>query len=780
MTLSKKIARKAIVVRGLVQGVGFRPFIHRLAHELKLSGFARNDQSGVHIEIEGSPEKLAIFLRRLKVNPPLLASIESVEVTDIQSQHSEEPFFIAHSLSDGKTLLVIPRDSALCSNCLAELFDKNDRRFLYPFINCTDCGPRYTIIASLPYDRPFTTMRIFDMCPECRAEYDDIKSRRHHAQPNACPICGPQLTLLDNKGNLIAEKTEAIIKAKVSLKKGGIVALKSLGGFQLACDALNESVVRELRKRKRRPTKPFAIMTPNISAAKKFIILDASAENILASPAAPILLCPAHPDSTLAPSVSAGVTDVGVMIPYTPLHYLIFFQDDGKTPDFQALVMTSGNLTEEVIAIDNCEALKRLADIADLFLVHDRPILSRCDDSVAQFHPPLGRSLPIRIGRGYAPLRIRLSNKKPPVLALGAGLKNTVCVTRDDEAFISQHIGDLDEAQNADFLTEVISHLLNLLRVAPTAIACDIHPDFFSTRYAENYGLKEVVTIQHHFAHTLSVIGEFNHSSPLISIVLDGTGLGDDDCIWGGELLVASLEGYERFAHLSYLPLIGGDRAIKKPWRIAGGYLMNLGMQSEAEKLWKNKYLEEFEILIQMLASSVNSPLTSSAGRLFDAVSALLGVADEATYEAEAAMRLEALASKSPRTTASYPVRISKGARCYEIRLQQLFEEIVGELEKGVNREEIAFKFHNFVVEAFIEVAKRARDEKGINDVALSGGAFANRLLVAGFSERLGALGFNLLIPKALPMNDAGVSFGQAVFAREVAAGTIVVNGGIK
>lgn len=763
-----------ILVRGVVQGVGFRPFVYRLAQTHRLVGWVRNTSWGVEMEIEGEAEALQDFLRALREEAPPLARIESLVAEEIPL-NGHERFEILESEPQVGAYQLISPDIATCADCLREIRDPQDRRYRYPFTNCTNCGPRFTIIEDVPYDRPRTTMRAFRMCPACQREYDDPSDRRFHAQPNACPACGPHLTLLDAMGRALAERDEALGRAVELLRDGYIVAVKGLGGYQLACDATNGSVVARLRQRKVRPHKPFAVMVKDLAMAEEHAVLSEAERALLSSAAAPIVLLPWREGSSIAPEVAPKQRYVGLMLPYTPLHHLLL--GDVGLP----LVMTSGNLSEEPIARDNDEALRRLRGIADYFLTHNRDIYSRYDDSV--WFAPLGRAQPIRRARGYAPFPIRLGFATRPTLACGAELKNTFCLTRERYAFLSQHIGDLQNLETLEHYEQTIALFRKLFHVEPEVVAADMHPDYLASRYALAQRGLDRVLVQHHHAHLAACLADCGEEGPAIGAILDGTGYGLDRHIWGGEFLLGDGRGFQRAAHLQYLPLPGGEGAIHKPYRLALAYLHALFGECPLPPALRGLPDEERRNLIAMVERRVNTPLTSSAGRLFDAISALLGVCQETSYEAQAAIELEMEATAweaNQRTTTPKPYpyeAISRPAvqqwglvqpfvsETLELRLKPLLAAILDDLAAGVAIGEIAWRFHLTMAQMIVETCERLRASSGLQRVALSGGCFQNRLLLALAVPRLEERGFRVLLHRQVPCNDGGIALGQVVIA---------------
>lgn len=761
-----------ISITGVVQGVGFRPFVYNLARRLGVRGWVLNHSGGVDIEAEAAPETLTAFLAALRAEAPPLARIASLEATPIPS-NGYTTFEIRHSeAQEGRFVLISP-DVATCPDCLRELFDPADRRYRYPFINCTNCGPRFTIITDIPYDRPHTTMRVFPLCDACRAEYENPADRRFHAQPNACPECGPHLTLLAQGA---ATAAGALADAVERLLQGEIVAVKGLGGFQLACDATAAEAVQRLRERKHRPHKPFAVMVASLEEARLYCEISPEEAALLTSPQAPIVLLRRRtPDGAVvqapvAPEVAPNQHTLGLMLPYTPLHHLLL-HDVGRP-----LVMTSGNLSEEPIAKDNEEALERLADIADAFLLHDREIYARYDDSVVQVsqfaNPKSGSLTPklqiMRRARGYAPFPIPLPFEVGQVFAAGPLLKNTFTLTRERYAFVSQHIGDLENLETLEHYEAALATYQRLFRIAPERVVCDLHPDYLSTRFAEDFarahGLPAPTRVQHHRAHLAACLADNGwprDGGPVIGVALDGTGYGDDGAIWGGEWFLGDYDGMRRVAHLEPLPLPGGDAATRAPWRITVAYLHALLEPEDfpADLCFAGFCPGEAGFIRQQIEKGLNVPRTTSMGRLFDAVSALLGVRSEISYEAQAAMELEQLAWGA-QDWRPFPFAIEDDV----VRLAPLFYALLETLERGVALPDIAARFHATVARMVLEVCVRLRDASGVTTVALSGGVFQNALLLDLTVPVLEAADFDVLVHHQVPCNDGGLSLGQAVY----------------
>ncbi len=753
-----------ISVRGVVQGVGFRPFVYQLATGYNLKGWVCNTSEDVKIEVEGEAQAIEQFLKALREQAPPRASIEDITVYRLPADHeSWERFEIRRSIAEeGKYQLISP-DIATCQDCLREIFSPDDRRYRYPFTNCTNCGPRFTIIEDIPYDRPRTTMRHFRMCPDCQKEYEDPLNRRFHAQPNACPVCGPSLELLDADGNKI--KVDDVINAAGRLlREGKIVTIKGLGGFLLACDATNEAAVKLLRQRKKRPFKPLAVMVSTIEEAGEHCYLSTEEEKLLASPYSPIVLLKWKTGSSISPAVAPNLKYLGVMLPYTPLHHLLL-RETGLP-----LVMTSGNLSEEPIAKDNDEAIRRLSGIVDYFLVHNREIYARYDDSVTMVE----RGVPqlLRRARGYAPYPIHLSFNSQQVLGCGAELKNTFCLTRGEHAFLSQHIGDMENLETMEHFENTISLYKRLFRIEPRIIAHDMHPDYLATSYARRLasgsaGIK-LVPVQHHHAHIVSGMMDNGLDSPVIGVALDGTGYGTDGNIWGGEFMVADYRSFTRMGHLEYLPLPGGDLAIKKPYRDAIGYLLSRFGDSILKTdlpFLKDVGKVEVEIIKRQIERGINSPLTSSCGRLFDAVAAFIGVRSKVEYEAQAAIEMEMLADDEANETTGYPFSIGEHNGVSLIKLEPLFSSIIQDLQAKKSKAEIAAKFHNSVAQMISQMCKIISGKTCISRVVLSGGVFQNRLLLRKAVNLLETDGFKVFTHRQVPTNDGGISLGQVVIA---------------
>ncbi len=762
-----------------MQGVGFRPFVYGLATSLGLSGLVGNDVDGVFAEIEGDAESVARFLVLVEQDAPSLARVERITTTDMTPVGSDA-FVIAASQLGGERRALVSADSATCADCLGELDDPRDRRYRYPFINCTNCGPRFTIVRGVPYDRRLTTMSGFEMCSLCAAEYHDPADRRFHAQPVCCPACGPRLSLTDPVGHqLPATAGDPIAAAADLILAGQVVAIKGLGGYHLAVDAADQKAAATLRARKHREDKPFAVMVASLAAARELCYLDDAAERLLTSSRRPIVLARRRPAAAgrIADAVAPGNRHLGLMLPYTPLHHLMLGQVG------RPIVATSGNVSDEPIAYRDADALVRLAGIADAFLLHDRAIHIRTDDSVVRsVH---GRPTVLRRSRGYVPEPLRLAHACPrPVLACGAELKSTFCLAKGDRAFVSHHIGDLENAETLLSFTSGIEHFRRLFDIEPELVAHDLHPDYLSTKYAADLTGVALTGVQHHHAHIASCLADNDADGPVIGVAFDGTGYGPDGTIWGGEFLIADLAGYERAGCLDPVPMPGGAAAIRQPWRMAASYLAvafpdgapaDLAVRQRNEQAWGP--------VTAMAARGINSPLTSSAGRLFDAAAALLGVRDVINYEGQAAIELEQLASTArPAGTArrsGYPAEVTSAevtsgevtsaevtsAEVVHVRGADLIRAVTDDLAAGVDRAVIAGRFQAGVAAATVTACRVLRDRHDLQTVALSGGVFQNVLLTAQVTDQLTAAGFTVLTHSRVPCNDGGISLGQAAVA---------------
>jgi len=753
--------RAMVQIEGVVQGVGFRPFIYDRALRHGLTGWVLNDEKGVQIEVEGEQDRVTAFLSGLS-SPPLLAVVERQRVSYLPPI-GYQGFEIRSSKVGEERLALISPDMTLCEDCLHELFDPADRRFRYPFINCTNCGPRFTIIEDIPYDRAKTTMAPFAMCAACSREYHDPANRRFHAQPNACPACGPQVKLLDNGGGEVPS-ADSIQETLRLLKAGGIVAIKGLGGFHLACDAAQEEVVARLRGRKYREDKPFALMCKDLEVIKGICVVDDGSRELLTSKERPIVILPRRTDTAIALSVAPGQGTLGVMLPYTPLHHLLLA--DGLA----SLVMTSGNRSDEPIAYANTEALERLGQIADFFLVHNREIHTRCDDSVVK--PFRGRPTLIRRARGFVPFPIRLPRRLQrggtSVLACGAELKNTFCLTKGNYAFLSHHIGDLENYETMRSFEQGIDLMMRLFKIEPAAVCHDLHPDYLSTRYALGYaGELQVprIGVQHHFAHAVSCMAEHGLEGPVLAVVLDGTGYGEDETVWGGEFLEVTGMAYTRLGHLRTIPLPGGDRAAKEPWRMAAVYLDRVYGQLEGVDIpfVKGLDLAQWTLLRQAIQANINSLLCSSIGRLFDAVSALIGVRLLTNYEGQAAIELEQMARQGEQ--GEYPLEIAEEEGCLILDPDPMVAAIVEDIKREADPSLISARFHNAMARAIAQMAIQMREVTGVSEVVLSGGVFQNHLLMGRTVDLLEQADFKAYIHHQVPANDGGIALGQAFHA---------------
>jgi hydrogenase maturation protein HypF len=737
---------RRIEVRGVVQGVGFRPFVWRLAERHGIRGWVRNGGGAVEILAEGGPDALEAFCAAIEAEAPPLALVEDVRWTEtdpvglptFEVDRSEE-------LVGGDRL--VPPDSATCEACLRELFDPADRRYRYPFINCTDCGPRFTIIEGLPYDRERTSMRTFPMCADCAREYGDPSDRRFHAEPVACPACGPQLALLDRGGR--HRHVDPIVEAARLLSVGKVVALRGLGGFHLACDATNERAVAELRRRKDRPDKPFAVMVADLETARERFDLSEDEEAVLSSSRAPIVLV--RDRGTLARSVAPGHRRQGAMLPTTPLHHLLL-REVGRP-----LVMTSGNRTDEPICTGNDEALERLSGIADAFLVHDREIVTRYDDSVVRVWR--GGPVVLRRARSFAPSSIELVDDVAPVLGTGAELHGAFCLATGRRAYLSQHIGDLDTEEAMVAYRAALERSSSLFEIEPEVVAHDLHPDFATTRFAEETGLQRVA-VQHHHAHVASVMAEHRLEGRVIGVAFDGFGLGADGTAWGGEFLVADAADFERAAHLRPVPLPGGDAAVRNPWRMAIAHAQDAGVLERALPLL-GRGESEVEVVLKQMASGLASPATSSMGRLFDAVAALAGVCDIATYEGHPAIWLEQAAECG--ATREYPFEVAMEPGGLVLDARPLVASIVTDLARGRPAGEVAGRFHRTIAAATLEVCRALRGVTGLERVCLSGGVFQSDLLTSDLVARLETVGFQVFLPRQAPVGDGGIALGQVL-----------------
>jgi len=771
--------RVSIRINGRVQGVGFRPTVYKYAKEKELSGWVKNNSDGVVIEAEGTRENIDSFVERLMSKPPPQADIKQVS-TSVLPRRSKKGFRIISSSRNSEIKTDVSPDIGTCSECLGELSNQHDRRYLYPFINCTNCGPRFTIIENIPYDRGVTTMKKFTMCPDCDSEYTNPASRRFHAEPNACAVCGPEIEIVQSPKPETQSpecKTQdsgktAIEKAIRLLREGEILAVKGLGGFHLACDALNEQAVVKLREKKSRENKPFALMAGDIDTIKEFCKVSLKEEQLLLSPKRPIVLLKKL--STLNSRLSAIFEAVapnnkylGFMLPYTPLHYLLFHSQ------LRILVMTSGNFSDEPIIYKNEDALRKLTGITNFLLVHNRDIFVQCDDSVVRILPDTGDEIILRRARGYVPEPITVQSiNKTSILATGTHSKNTFCLAKDNKFIISQHIGDIGNFETFESFRSTIEHFKKLFRITPAVIACDLHPEYLATKYAVEYTTSNpdvgLVKVQHHHAHIVSCMadnGVDNHK--VIGVAFDGTGIGNDGELWGGEFMITDYTGFERIAHLKYFPLPGGEKAIKEPWRTGVSLLYEIYGDQFPDievNFVKNLDKEKSLALKTMLDRGINCPKTSSIGRLFDGVSAILELRKQITYEGEAAIELE-MAAEDKNRTDSYEYEVIEENNKSIIDYSLIIKGIVDDLKKREAASTISVKFHNTVVGLILEVCNKLRSSSGLNEVFLSGGVFQNMFILGKSYQHLTGNGFKVYINKHVPANDGGISFGQAVIA---------------
>jgi hydrogenase maturation protein HypF len=777
-----------ISIKGIIQGVGFRPFIYNLANSLSIKGFIANTTDGVVMTVEG--DDLHFFIEKVRKDAPPLARIMSIDISPVKPAGFTD-FSIRESDGTGRFTLLSP-DVSVCNDCLEELLDRKDRRFLYPFINCTNCGPRYSITKTVPYDRANTTMKVFEMCGECLAEYRSPGNRRFHAQPNACHRCGPQLELVipgaDGKitDEKMPEKDGAVKRTRELLRQGKIVAIKGLGGFHIACDATNNEAVSKLRERKRRSNKPFALMAPDIETIRNYCAVSAAEEEVLLSHNRPIVLLRKLEGLALPEAIAPNNRQIGFMLPYTPLHYLLFCHPAEEEmiahgPQLSVLVMTSGNISEEPIIHDNEESCLKLSPIADAFLLHNRDIFMRVDDSVVKVteQGQAAKSDPklffIRRSRGYVPVPIQLPEDGPDVLGCGADLKNTFTITKGGYAIPSQHIGDMENYETLRFFEESLVNLKSVYRAEPEAVGHDLHPEYVSTRWALGQGLQgsdkaaRIVGIQHHYAHIGSVMAENGFREKVIGVAFDGSGYGEDGSLWGGEFLLADIAGYERAGHIKYTPLPGGEMAAREPWRMAVSYLKEAAGDEVLDFIHPAGFIEKYgkdavEKILKVASVRKFSPLSSSAGRLFDAVSALMGICDRNTFEGEAAIAIESMVIDG--MLEDYPVDISFRDPI-EIDFSSVILNIIGDMENRTDKRAIATKFHNTVASSIIFVVLKLSLVNNIKKVVLSGGVFQNSYLLGRVIDELRREGLSVYVNELVPCNDAGISLGQAYIVRE-------------
>jgi hydrogenase maturation protein HypF len=750
-----QVVGRRVRVSGTVQGVGFRPFVHRIATGLGLAGWVGNDAQGVVLEVEGPGEAVAAFLSSLERDAPPLAVVEQIDIGVLEVT-GHRGFDIVTSAHDGGARqLTVPPDTATCDACLAEVRDPADRRYRYPFANCTECGPRFTVVTGVPYDRPRTTMAPFPLCGDCDREYHDPADRRFHAQPVCCPACGPTLRLLDAAGTPLAAGDAALAAAVERLAAGDVLAVKGLGGYHLAARAADEAAVAALRSRKHREDKPFAVLAADLDGARVLAEVDDAEAALLSGPRRPIVLLRRRAGAPLAAAVAPGNRWLGVLLPYTPLHHLLV--DDLGEP----IVLTSGNVSDEPISYVDADALERLAPIADAFVTHDRAIATRVDDSVARVMR--GAPLVLRRARGFVPEPLSQPVEfRRPVLAVGAELKSTVCLAAGHRALVSHHLGDLENYETLRAFTEAIDHLQRLLDVRPEVIAHDLHPEYLSTKHALEQEGVALSAVQHHHAHVASCMADNGVAGPVIGVAFDGLGYGDDGTLWGGELLVADLTGYQRAGHLAPIPLPGGAAAIRSVWRMAAAYLDGSGGDAGADLAVAARNAAQWDRVLAMARAGVASPLTSSAGRLFDAVAAIVGVRDEITYEGQAAIELEQLAD--PAEPGSFPLPVDDGERVV-LRGADLVAAAADAVRSKVAPARVAMRFHRGLAQGTCAAVRAIAARTGLRTVALSGGVFQNVLLLDAVAGGLEAGGFEVLVHRRVPPNDGGISLGQAAVA---------------
>lgn len=767
------VKRQRIRLAGRVQGVGCRPFIYTMASELKLTGLVYNDTTGVTIEIQGPEGKVAKFLERVQSprEKPALLEIVSCRAEDIPPVSGEKAFVIQTSDAGGTPISQVTPDTATCRDCLDEMADADDFRYRYPFINCTNCGPRYSLIKTIPYDRPNTTMAAFKMCPRCHSQYKDVTDRRFHAQPVACPTCGPKIWLTDNAGACIETDSDAVIaKTAQLLSEGKIVGIKGIGGFHLAADALNDKAIARLRQRKRRDHKPFAMMAASVKKIAEYAIVDETTEKLLTSLESPIVLLPKKSESSIAPSVAEGVNTFGFMVCYAPLHHLLF-----ECEGIEVLVMTSGNISDEPLICDNDEVLEKLGGVADAFLMHDREIYRRIDDSVV--HIVDNQPAFLRRARGYVPTPIFLDKVcEQDIFAAGGDLKNTFCFVKQNQLILSEHIGDLEDGLVYRHYVRSVKHLQGLFEAEPRVVVCDLHPGYLSTQYARSLGAEKLITVQHHWAHIASVLAEENYHKRVIGLAADGTGFGTDGAIWGCECLIASLADFERFGHLAYYPLAGADKASREAIRPLLGLLRccSNGEDYLDRYQWLLESIEpdadKLRIIVSQLEKGVNTVQTSSLGRLFDAIAAILGLGAYNHFEAQLPMALESVASAG--VSDSYDFEITRGPKeTLELDFRTMIGQVIEDVKKGQRPEIVSARFHNCIAEGLLGFALEVRKKHGLTMVALSGGVFCNRYLTNHLISMLKQEGFCVLFKRRVPANDGGIALGQAAIASSLGMG---------
>jgi hydrogenase maturation protein HypF len=751
------VGRK-IQIKGIVQGVGFRPFIFGLAKKNHISGWVKNSSAGVEIVANGQEKDVSLFINGISNQHPPLSKIDSITIEEINPANFSGFEILQSQAISGEFIPVSP-DVSICDDCFSELFDPNNHRFRYPFINCTNCGPRFTIIKDIPYDRPLTTMAGFKMCAACRKEYENPLDRRFHAQPIACPDCGPRIWFEDGSGDR-AFGEEGLQIARSWIKSGKIIAIKGLGGFHLACDAFNAQALETLRSRKKRSDKPFAVMVFNESIAEKHCEMNVSEHSLLNSKEKPIVVLRRRSASELPLAIAPNVNTIGIMLPYTPLHYLLLEPEPGYP---EVLVMTSGNMSEEPIVYSNSGAQSELGSIADGFLLHDRDIKTRVDDSVLT--EINGQGYFFRRSRGFAPDPIRIGQKLSQILSVGAELKNTFCLTRDNYAFLSHHIGDLQNLETLNAFEEGIPHYEKLFRIDPQAIACDLHPDYLSTRYAEERACREnipLIHVQHHHAHLASVLADNNYvkEDPVIGVCLDGTGYGSDGAIWGCEFLYGGYAQADRKFHLEYMPLPGGDSATLHPAKVAAAYLWKNGLEwSEIIPSIRSFSQDERSVLLKQLQLNINCPVTSSMGRLFDAVASLADIRHSVNYEAQAAIEMENCLNSNQASAYHFEIQGQ------QIMIAPLLREIIFDIQNNVSKSDIAAKFHNGIRSMVVDVCSRISQETGCKTIALSGGVWQNKFLLVNTVADLKEAGYTVLFHRQVPANDGGLALGQAMIA---------------
>jgi hydrogenase maturation protein HypF len=760
--LAPAVRRVGVRVSGVVQGVGFRPFVYRLARELGLSGFVLNDTHGVLAEAEGGATAVETFLARLGPDAPPLAVVHSLAVTDL-IVIGDAGFAIRESAAAGMADAPVAADSATCADCRHELLDPDDRRYRYPFVNCTNCGPRFTIVRGVPYDRPLTSMASFTMCPACQAEYDDPSDRRFHAQPNACPMCGPAVSLVPD----VVGRGDVMDRASAALAAGEILAVKGIGGYHLACRGDDERVVARLRARKHREDKPFALMVPSAGAAAALVSLSAQERELLASPARPIVLAARRPGAVVARSVAPGARELGVMLPYSPLHHLLM--SDLARLAVDAVVLTSGNVSDEPIAFADADARERLADVADRFLVHNRPIETRTDDSVMRVIEGGGgpRRQMIRRSRGHVPAALALPGGTPrPLLGCGAELKHTFCVARGERAWVSHHIGDLRNYETLRSFRDGVRHFERLFAVTPEVVAHDLHPEYLSTKEALGHDGVETIGVQHHHAHLAACLAEFGEPGPAVGAIFDGTGYGTDGTVWGGEFLCGDLTGFRRVGHLLSARLPGGERAIRQPWRMACAWLSQVvdGPPERPRVLAEVVDEATWTAVAGLVATGLSAPATSSMGRLFDAAAALCGVCPVVRYEGQAAIEFEALCAPGSGCN-PYPMPLREGADGFVLDPLDAIRGMVADVAASVPVGVVAGRFHAAVAAGTVAACERACEETGSGTVVLSGGVFGNRRLLEAVLDGLQAVGLRVLVPELLPAGDGAIAFGQVAVA---------------